>query len=45
MFRSRLYAGCTFGFVIAIVLILLFTMNTVAADSSQSGNRVWDPRI
>ena len=42
MFRYQLFAGRTFRIAIAIFAVLLFTLNIVAADSNQSGNRVWD---
>ncbi len=42
MFQSQLCSGRTFKIAIAIFAVLFITMNTVAADSNQSGNRVWD---
>ncbi|TAN36824.1 MAG: S-layer protein, partial [Candidatus Methanoperedens sp.] len=42
MFRYQLCAGRTFRIAIAIFAVLFFTLNIVAADSNQSGNRVWD---
>lgn len=42
MFRYQLFAGRTFRIAIAIFVALFITLNIVAADSNQSGNRVWD---
>jgi hypothetical protein len=42
MFEDQLCAGRTFRIALAIFVALFLTVNIAAADSNQSGNRIWD---